>query len=122
MLATNYEKNIDEAFLRRVHVRVDFPLPGEAEREQLWRQNLAAGMPVADGVDVAWLVDGFELSGAGIRNTVVDAAFLAARDGSEVTMAHLVQGLARELSKSSMRITRERFGDWYDLATQSSSG
>ncbi|WP_244930920.1 ATP-binding protein [Nocardioides sp. W7] len=122
ILATNFEKNIDEAFIRRVHVRLDFQLPGESERQELWRRNLAAGMPLADDVDVEWLVSRFEMSGASIRNAVVDAAFLAARDGGSVGMAHLVQGTARELQKSSLRITRDKYGDWFDLAMASTSG
>ena len=28
VLATNFEKNIDEAFLRRIHVRIEFAMPG----------------------------------------------------------------------------------------------
>jgi SpoVK/Ycf46/Vps4 family AAA+-type ATPase len=122
ILATNYEKNIDEAFVRRVHVRLDFQLPGEPERAELWRRNLAAGMPLADDVDLDWLVTRFEVSGASIRNAVVDAAFLAAREDRAVGMEHLVQGAARELAKSSLRITRDKFGDWFDLAMASTSG
>ena len=42
IMATNFEKNIDDAFLRRIHVRVAFAVPGPEER----RPHLAALVPV----------------------------------------------------------------------------
>jgi hypothetical protein len=36
ILATNLAKNIDPAFIRRLHVLVEFPLPGPAERRRIW--------------------------------------------------------------------------------------
>ena len=119
VLATNYEKNIDEAFLRRVHVRVDFPMPGEGERAELWRLCLGTRAPTTDDVDLPWLVEQFDLSGAAIRNAVVTAAFLAATAGEPIGMAHLVQGVARELQKVGRMVTRDRFGAWYDVAASS---
>jgi SpoVK/Ycf46/Vps4 family AAA+-type ATPase len=118
VLATNYEKNIDQAFLRRVHVRVDFPLPSESERRELWTRNLAGGAPMSDDIDLGWLAGRFDLSGAGIRNVVVDAAFLAAAEGAPIGMGHLVRGVARELHKLGRMVTEAQFGDWYDAATR----
>ena len=42
VMATNFEKNIDEAFLRRIHARVEFAMPGPAERRAIWEHNLPA--------------------------------------------------------------------------------
>lgn len=117
VLATNYEKNIDQAFLRRVHVRVDFPLPSESERRELWARNLVSGAPMSDDIDLGWLAGRFDLSGAGIRNVVVDAAFLAAAEGAPISMGHLVRGVARELYKLGRMVTEAQFGGWYDAAT-----
>src|SRR5690606_30965169 len=36
ILATNLRQSIDEAFLRRFHTRVEFPLPGPVERRKIW--------------------------------------------------------------------------------------
>ena len=36
VLATNFERNIDDAFLRRIHTRIEFPLPSEPERKAIW--------------------------------------------------------------------------------------
>ena len=69
IMATNFEKNIDEAFLRRIHARVAFALPGPEERAAIWMRNLPDSAPV-DDIDVEWIADQFEMSGAAIRNSV----------------------------------------------------
>ena len=46
ILATNFEKNIDEAFLRRLHIRIEFTIPDETERKAIWEHNLPAGAPL----------------------------------------------------------------------------
>jgi AAA+ superfamily predicted ATPase len=116
VLATNYEKNIDRAFLRRVHVRVDFPMPGEPERQAIWERNLRPDAPYADDIDVPWLVERFDITGAAIRNAVVDAAFLAAAEDGPIHMRHLVRGVAREMHKLGRMVTAQVFGIWYDAA------
>jgi SpoVK/Ycf46/Vps4 family AAA+-type ATPase len=116
VLCTNYEKNIDQAFLRRVHVRLEFAMPTEAERAELWRRNLKASAPLADDIDLDLLVREFDLSGAGIRNAVIDAAFLAAAGGTSIGMEHLVRGVARELHKLGRMVNESQFGRWYDAA------
>ena len=46
MLSTNRRGNIDPAFMRRLRFIVDFPLPEEAERVELWKRMLSAlGVP-----------------------------------------------------------------------------
>jgi AAA+ superfamily predicted ATPase len=103
VMATNFQKNIDEAFLRRIHVLVDFPSPGAQERREIWRRHLGTSAPVAD-LDVDWLADTFEISGGIIRNAVVDAAFQASADGSTITMAHLAGGVLNEQRKAGRLI------------------
>jgi SpoVK/Ycf46/Vps4 family AAA+-type ATPase len=116
VLCTNYERNIDQAFLRRVHVRVEFAMPTEAERAELWRRNLKASAPLADDIDLDLLVREFDMSGAGIRNAVIDGAFLAAAAGTPIGMEHLARGVARELQKLGRMVNEAQFGRWYDAA------
>ena len=106
VLATNLRSNMDDAFLRRLDVVVDFPLPTVEDRERLWRHMLPDEAPVADDVDVAALAKLFEVTGGSIRNCTVTAAFLAAADGGTITMAHLVQAVALEYRKNG-RLTLE---------------
>jgi SpoVK/Ycf46/Vps4 family AAA+-type ATPase len=113
IMATNFEKNVDSAFLRRIHVRVAFALPGVDERAAIWRRNLPSTAPVGD-VDVDWLAERFELSGGSIRNATVQAAFAAAAGGTDITMKTTVTGVAREYRKLGRLVKEQDFGEHYD--------
>ncbi len=116
VLATNFEKNVDEAFLRRIHVRVEFAMPGPDERRAIWAANLPATAPVLD-LDLDWLAEQFELSGASIRNAAIHAAFSAAATGTDITMEHAVRGVAHELRKMGRLLKDKDFGDYHALVT-----
>jgi AAA+ superfamily predicted ATPase len=116
VLATNFEKNVDEAFLRRIHVRVEFAMPGVDERRAIWLANLPASAPVVD-LDLDWLAEQFELSGASIRNAAIHAAFAAAASDSDITMDHAVLGVAHELRKMGRLLKDKDFGSYHALVT-----
>ncbi len=99
ILATNRKKNMDEAFLRRIHFIVEFPRPSEALRRILWQKKLPPSAPRTDDVDFSILARHFEISGGDIKNAAVQAAFMAASDGRVVTMSHLLLALKREYLK-----------------------
>ena len=115
LLATNFEKNIDEAFLRRIHARVEFPLPAAAERSKIWRRNFPKGAPL-QGVDFDFLSERFDMSGGTIRNAAIHAAFLAAAAGSPILMDHAVISIARELRKMGRLLKPDQFGQYFALA------
>lgn len=115
ILATNLRKNIDDAFVRRLHVAVDFPFPEEADRQRIWRQVFPAATPLAADVDLRFLARQFKLSGGNIRNIALLAAFLAAEDGSIVTMQHIVRALRREYQKLGKLVTESDFGAYFSL-------
>ena len=114
VMATNFEKNMDEAFLRRIHARVAFALPGPDEREAIWGRNLPASAPVVE-LDIPWLAQQFEISGGAIRNAAVQAAFVAAAADTPITMECVVLGVAREYRKLGRLVKRADFGDYVDL-------
>jgi hypothetical protein len=114
IMATNFEKNVDDAFLRRIHVRIEFELPGAAERAAIWQQNLPGDAPVGE-VDVGWLADRFEISGGNIQNAAVHAAFGAAAAGTSITTKDAVMGVATEFRKLGRLIRPDDFGEHYDL-------
>jgi AAA+ superfamily predicted ATPase len=116
VLATNFEKNVDEAFLRRIHVRVEFAMPGPRERRTIWEANLPPDAPVAD-LDLDWLAERFELSGASIRNAAIHAAFAAAASDGDITMDTAVLGVAHELRKMGRLLKDKDFGDYHALVT-----
>jgi ATPase family associated with various cellular activities (AAA) len=99
ILATNISRNIDAAFSRRMHFVIEFPRPGPAERERLWRGIFPKTAPLASDLDYEFLGRRFDLSGGDIRNVALDAAFLAAGYEGRISMRHVVQATARELVK-----------------------
>lgn len=99
ILATNLSKNMDEAFSRRMHYVVEFPLPNAGHRERLWRGMFPPQAPVAPDVDFKFLSEQFSLPGGDIQNIVLSAAFLAAQDGDAIHMRHLIPALGRLMVK-----------------------
>lgn len=99
ILATNFRKNMDDAFVRRLHFTIDFPVPSEADRRRIWEGIWPAETPKAVDLDFDFMARRFELPGGNIRNIAMAAAFLAASNGGIVTMNHLLHGTRREYQK-----------------------
>jgi hypothetical protein len=99
ILATNLKKNMDEAFVRRLQVVIEFPVPVEADRRRMWSGIWPGATPLGADIDFDALAR-FELSGGSIKNVALAAAFLAAADGGVVTMTHLLRATQREFQKS----------------------
>jgi SpoVK/Ycf46/Vps4 family AAA+-type ATPase len=115
ILATNLKMNIDEAFLRRMHFVVDFPVPSEDDRRRIWQGALPAQLPLAPDVDFDFLARKFKVTGGNIRNITLLAAFLAAGDGQVVRMEHMVQATRREFQKIGRMVTPSDFERFYPL-------
>ncbi|WAS94841.1 AAA family ATPase [Nannocystis punicea] len=111
VLATNFKKNVDEAFMRRMAVVVDFPPPEPAERRRLWASLMPAAMPREDEIDLDFLAQRFELSGGHIKNAIQTAAMLAAEAHPRVVrFAHLLVGVRREMRKLGRVVDPADFG------------
>jgi hypothetical protein len=115
ILASNLSKNIDEAFSRRMHYVVEFPLPDENYRERLWRIMFPPEMPLSNDVDFQFLARNFPIAGGDIRNVALDAAFLAAQDGKVVTMRQLARALARQMMKQGKIPSAMDFQQYHGL-------
>jgi hypothetical protein len=111
VLATNLRKNMDEAFVRRLHVTVEFPVPGVAERRRIWEQIWPAATPRDPGLDLDLLARKVEVAGGSIRNIALAGAFLAAADGGVVTMGHLLHATRREYQKMGKVLTAGELSD-----------
>ncbi len=96
ILTTNNDAAIDEAFRRRLSLKVDFPLPEHDERLKLWRTMLPAEAAVAGDLDFDNLADKYEMSGGYIKNAALRAAFLAADEGVPISMRHLTRAARSE--------------------------
>lgn len=115
ILATNLQRNMDQAFLRRIHVAATFPLPDEEARRQIWRLSLSREAPLADDIDIDFLARQFDIPGGAIRNAAMTGAFLAADGGVPIAMEHLIRGLFREFQKLGRLQTAADFDRYYDL-------
>jgi SpoVK/Ycf46/Vps4 family AAA+-type ATPase len=109
ILATNLSRNMDDAFLRRLQFVIEFGLPDERERLQIWQRVWPAALPRDPSVDLPALARRFDLSGGHIRNIVLAAAFLAAADGGAVAQRHLLHATRRELQKSGKIVDEALF-------------
>ena len=98
ILASNYKKNIDEAFMRRMRYLVEFPIPDVETRKEIWRSSFTEQVPKEE-LDFDFLAANFELSGGIIKNIVLNAIFSAAQQGKEVEMIHILESLKNEKAK-----------------------
>ena len=107
ILATNLKNVLDKAFLRRLRFLIDFPFPGTAERKPIWQRAFPAGTPT-DGLDYDWLAR-FNLTGGSVHNIALNAAFLAARAGTPVTMPLILNAIRTEFDKLDRPINETEF-------------
>jgi SpoVK/Ycf46/Vps4 family AAA+-type ATPase len=114
VLATNLQRNLDDAFLRRMHEVVDFPFPDERQREQIWRRHLPTSAPVDPDIDFAFLARQFKLTGGYIKNAVMTAAFLAARNAKNIGMEEMIRGVKIELQKQGKLVMKSDFGRFFE--------
>jgi SpoVK/Ycf46/Vps4 family AAA+-type ATPase len=109
ILASNLHKNMDEAFRRRMHFIVSFPLPGAADRRRIWEQIWPVDLPLAPDVDLAHLAEEVAVAGGNIRNIALAAAYLAASENRSVSMSHLVKAVRQEYYKIGKLVTGDEF-------------
>ncbi len=112
VMTTNYKENIDSAFFRRINYVIHFTLPDAKARKSIWTGIFPAQTPLDGGVDLEYLARQFELSGGGIKNIAVAAAFMAAAEDAPVSMGHLVQAVKYEMAKQGKVMRREDYGEY----------
>lgn len=113
LLATNFQENIDDAFLRRLHCVIRFPFPDEAAREKIWKLQFPPEAPLAKDVDFRFLATQFKISGGSICTAALEAAFLAAQQsGAEklISMDNIVEAVKMELLKQGKLVMKSDLG------------
>lgn len=88
IFTTNFARNYDTAFVRRILTHVRFELPDSTTRRQLWERVLPQAMPGVSDLthsDLELLTEKSEgLAGGDLVNAVVAAAaHVASRDGAD---------------------------------------
>ena len=114
VLATNLHRNLDDAFLRRLSEVIEFPMPDEPAREQIWRKHFPAEAPTKE-IDFAFLAKQFKLAGGNIRNVALAAAYAAAEHGTAIDMGHLIPAVEAEYQKQGRLVMENEFGKYLDL-------
>ncbi len=114
ILASNYKKNLDDAFLRRLQFAVEFPIPDEASRRAIWTGMFPEKAPLGEDLDFNFLSK-FKLTGGNIKNIALLAAVLAADGSGAIGMNESLRALKREFQKMGKICTPADFGDYYEL-------
>ncbi|WP_345940568.1 ATP-binding protein [Nostoc sp. UIC 10630] len=112
ILTTNLRSNIDTAFERRLRFIIEFPLPDTKNRYLIWQRIFPKIAPCSSELDLEFLAENFDITGANIRNISLTAAFLAADDGKVITMKHLIGALRREYQKMGHILREKDLGEY----------
>ncbi|MBE0480410.1 MAG: ATP-binding protein, partial [Dehalococcoidia bacterium] len=115
ILATNLRKNLDEAFARRMHFSIEFPLPEEADRHRIWQRVFPREAPLSEDTDLKFMARQFKITGGNIKNIAIAAAFLAAENGGRIGNDHIIRAAKREYQKIGRLCTEADFGPYFDL-------
>ena len=113
ILATNMKSALDPAFMRRLRFIVNFPFPGPAERMAIWQKVFPRQVRI-QALDFQRL-SRLALPGGSIHNIALNAAFLAARAGTDVTMPLILEAARIEFRKLEKPINEADFR-WLETA------
>ncbi len=119
IFATNLPGNYDGAFVRRIQAHIEFELPNEDCRMQLWNLLLPTEVPRADDITVEWLAqESIGLAGGDILNVVKLAASQAVvRTGEE---RRILQSDIRN-AVTQVQLGKEKVGTGFSYHNQSTT-
>lgn len=100
ILASNFKNNIDDAFLRRFHSLIHFPIPSVNERQKLWSRSIPESLTIEPGIDWEDLARQYEITGAGIVNVMQYAALRSfSRQTGILLQRDIIEGIRKEFKK-----------------------
>jgi hypothetical protein len=108
ILASNFKSNIDQAFIRRFNAIIHFPMPGAAERLDIWKAAIPPKALLASDVDLLAIAGRYELSGSSIVS-VIHYASLQTINNKSITILkqYIIEGIKREFEKEERVFTGE---------------
>jgi len=105
ILASNFKSNLDDAFIRRFHSIIHFPMPNTEERLVLWQKSMPSSLLPDASVDLQLLAKKYEMSGASILNAVQAATLQAFEKGRDsLHQDDLIDGVRKEYLKEEKSI------------------
>lgn len=100
ILTSNIKANIDDAFLRRFHSVIQFPMPKPAERLRIWQNAFSPKAVMEKSVDFDAVAERYNLSGGTIMNVVRYSSLRAlSRNANIILLEDIEAGIRRELLK-----------------------
>lgn len=112
IMTTNFKQNIDDAFMRRITYIVHFPAPDGECRYALWKSAFPPEAPLDRGVDLKFLAERFEMTGAMIVSAAIAAAFTAAAEDRNISMADIIPAVKNQFAKFGKIISPSEFGPY----------
>ena len=105
ILTSNIKTNIDDAFLRRFHCIVNFPMPKPTERLRIWRNAFSPKAVMEKIVALDAVADKYDLSGGTIMNVVRYSSLKAlSRNENIILLEDIESGIRRELLKEGRTV------------------
>ncbi|WP_019910185.1 ATP-binding protein [Paenibacillus sp. HW567] len=115
ILATNLNQNLDDAFARRLHFKLEFPFPEKNQRGLIWRGMFPQGAPLDPDMDYDFMADKFILAGGNIKNIALNAAFYAAHEGCPIGMKQIMLAAKREYLKLGKTFLQSDYAPYHKL-------
>ncbi len=98
LLTSNSKSRFDSAFMRRLDLIIEFPLPGPEERRALWLSHLGTHHALSN-VQINQLAAVVDVGGGHIRSVVLAAALRAQAHAGVIEFADLTGAIADEFRK-----------------------
>ena len=117
ILATNFARNFDPAFMRRITVSIQFDLPDENIRKQLWRDMLRNTELSTNETLMQELAEQFELTGSYIKSAVRNAVFMALIEERSLCTSDLIAAIKIEFEKMGKIVNASNFGTFFSYIT-----
>ncbi len=114
IFATNLIRNYDPAFISRIRWKVQFDLPDEEARAQIWQAQIPRKLPLDKSVDFAELAKQFDkITGRDIKNAVLKAVVAAAKEDKpkelkRVTQSHFSEAMT-EIIEANKAASKQEF-------------
>ncbi|PKN56994.1 MAG: hypothetical protein CVU56_13220 [Deltaproteobacteria bacterium HGW-Deltaproteobacteria-14] len=112
ILTTNLDKNIDDAFSRRILFKIEFPKPDAKNREIIWRKLVPKDCPIDPDIDWVGLGESFDIAGGNIKNAMVRAAYRAAARGDRIMWDDIEFAAEKECINAGKLFRSSRKDTW----------
>jgi hypothetical protein len=105
ILTSNLKTNIDDAFIRRFHSVIHFPMPKPPERLRIWQNAFSPKTVFEQEVQLDAVAEKYDLSGGTIMNVVRYSSLKAlSRNENIILLEDIESGIRREFLKEGRTV------------------